>query len=193
MRSGDQGGSQTSATLTFDTPGIPRIRSCASAASAGPIPHPGAVNVICTSTFFPPSGAGRNREVVDQPEIHDVYGNLRIVTVAQLFPDFLFGEACRAAVIALRLFRRRTLILAERVGVGAVDSKKTAGSRCDDREGSAQRLGDHHGGAGFQFDDVAARDLRRLHITRERLLVSVAHKMTSEITAVLSTAFRVRD
>src|SRR5688500_15960479 len=50
------GGSQTSWTSASSTPSIVRILLCASCAIAGPIPQPGAVSVIFTSTFTPPSG-----------------------------------------------------------------------------------------------------------------------------------------
>src|SRR5438477_9776711 len=49
------GGSQTSCTSASSTPSILRILLCASCAMAGPIPQPGAVNVIFTSTLVLPS------------------------------------------------------------------------------------------------------------------------------------------
>src|SRR5207302_8419450 len=49
-----QGGSQTSCTSASSTPSIVKILLWASCAIAGPIPQPGAVNVIFTSTRVPP-------------------------------------------------------------------------------------------------------------------------------------------
>src|ERR1043166_744434 len=51
-----QGGSQTSWTSASSMPSIVRILLWASCAIAGPMPQPGAVRVIFTSTFTPPSG-----------------------------------------------------------------------------------------------------------------------------------------
>jgi hypothetical protein len=51
-----QGGSQTNSTDASSTPEIDRILSLASWAMAGPIPHPGAVKVIFTSTRVPVPG-----------------------------------------------------------------------------------------------------------------------------------------
>src|SRR5437588_9154946 len=51
-----RGGSQTSWTSASSTPSMLRILLCASCATAGPMPQPGAVKVIFTSTLVPPSG-----------------------------------------------------------------------------------------------------------------------------------------
>src|SRR4029077_11398472 len=56
------GGSQTNWTSASSTPSILRILLCASWAIAGPIPQPGAVKVIFTSTLVPPSGFLINRQ-----------------------------------------------------------------------------------------------------------------------------------
>src|ERR1700751_291686 len=50
-----QGGSHTRSTLASSTPGIAKIFNLASWAMAGPIPQPGAVKVILTSTWVSPS------------------------------------------------------------------------------------------------------------------------------------------
>src|SRR5437763_15612437 len=61
------GGSHTSWTSASSTPSIDKILLWASCAIAGPIPQPGAVNVIFTSTLVPPSGALINRQSETRP------------------------------------------------------------------------------------------------------------------------------
>src|SRR2546430_4057838 len=56
------GGSQTSCTSASSMPSMLRILLCASCAIAGPIPQPGAVKVIFTSTRVPPSSFLINRQ-----------------------------------------------------------------------------------------------------------------------------------
>src|SRR6202030_2689652 len=62
-----QGGSQTSRTSASSTPSIDKILLCASCAIAGPIPQPGAVSVIFTSTRVPPSSFLINRQSYTKP------------------------------------------------------------------------------------------------------------------------------
>src|SRR6266513_529879 len=61
------GGSQTSCTSASSTPSMDKILLCASCAIAGPIPQPGAVSVIFTSTLVPPSGFLIKRQSYTRP------------------------------------------------------------------------------------------------------------------------------
>ena len=54
--------------------------------STSPIPQPGAVSVKRTSALLPPSGPRRDLALVDEAEVHDVDGDLRVVAGAELVP-----------------------------------------------------------------------------------------------------------
>ena len=62
---------------------------------AGPIPQPGAVRVIFTSTLVPPSGRLVELTIVNQTEIDDVYRDFGIVTLSQLVPNRFFIDFAR--------------------------------------------------------------------------------------------------
>ena len=141
-----------------------RILLCASCAIAGPIPQPGAVSVIFTSTFVPPSGFSIKLAIVNQAEVDDVDRNFRVETLAQLIPDRFLVDDARS-----RRFEDFTaplvaggLLQTEGVQIFLRDARETlVGGDC---VAAAEGLRDHARRAGGNGRLVSARDLNRFDI-----------------------------
>ena len=106
-----QGGSQTSCDFRFIDAVDAENLALGVVRDRRSHPQPGAVSVIFTSTFVPPSGLLGQLAIVNQAEIDDVYRDFRIVTLLELVPDrffidrrrLLLASCCRA--VRLRLFQ----------------------------------------------------------------------------------------
>ena len=156
------GGSQTSWTSASSTPSIVRILLCASCAIAGPIPQPGAVSVIFTSTFVPPSGRFGQLAIVNQTEIDDVHRNFRVEALPQLVPDRLFIDfagCCDAGFSAAPLVEAG-FSKPERVQIFFGDARQSLVGR--DGVAAAEGLSDHARRARGDRRFVSARDLDRV-------------------------------
>ena len=162
MRLGSQGGSQTSSMSTSLTPGIVCTLARASSLSTSPIPQPGAVMDILISTRWPPSGERPRVAGVDQPEIDDVDGDLRVEDGLELLDHML--ELERAGV--RWSFVGHGAVEAERVGVLGADAGEVTPVGLDG-EAAAEGLGHHHALASPQRHLVPARDQGRLAVLLE--------------------------
>ena len=86
------------------------------------MPHPGAVIDILTSMFLFPSSRGKISAEIDQPQIHDVHRNLRVIDCLQLLPDHL---------------RRKHFCVGRRFRCGGGESKRIGVSRVDSVHGAS--------------------------------------------------------